>query len=367
MSRWWSVGFGAPLVVEAPSVAAPLTAAPPPATNGRVLTSLALLLGLLVLGLGVRRVGPRLRRRVDPLLAAGIQTIIVLVLTGTVMLALLATWNATGVRAALSAGPQVGIRVTVTIALLIAAALTARFLSRAIDRVTAGQRDAVHGREVATYLVRAGAFAIAGLLAFSVWGIDLRNLLLGAGLLGAVIGLAARQTIGSVIWSFVILVSRPFTVGDWVAIGEREGVVADITTTTTELATEAGDRAVIANHRVADLDVINHSADDRHRVDAEVLVERATDLDRAIDTAEATLGEMEGALDAPAPVAQATTAGADVVEGGTVVRLSVWISDPTPERAATVRNDAIVAVMTALRRESIAEPVEGDDETGGTP
>ena len=331
-------------------------------TSGRVLTSAAVLFALLVLGVGIRRAGPRLRRRVDPLLAAGIQTLVLLALTGTATLALLVTWNAVGVRAALSGGPQVGIRVTVTLALVIAAALIARFLTRAIDRVAAERREAVHGREIATYLTRAGAFAVAGLLTFSVWGIDLGNLLLGAGLLGAVIGLAARQTIGSVIWGFVILASRPFTVGDWVVVGEREGRVSDITTTSTELVAETGDQVVIANHRIADLDIENRSAAGRLRVDSEVTIERSADLDRAIAVAESALGDVTGTLDSPEPVAAVTAVG----ENASTLRLSVWIRDPTPERAASIRSEAIVTVMEAARESRIGGTVETDDGAPST-
>jgi small-conductance mechanosensitive channel len=176
--------------------------------------------------------------------------------------------------------------------------------------------------------------------------------------LGAVIGLAARQTIGSVIWGFVVLVTRPFTVGDWVAIGDREGRVAEITTTSTGLETETGDRAVIANHRIADVDVLNRSAAGRRRVDSEVTVERTRDLARAIETAEGALSDLDAALDSPAPVVAVTTAD----EGSTTLRLSVWISDPTPERATAVRSDAVVAVTAALERERIVGPESGSDD-----
>lgn len=351
-------------IVSTTSVASVVPVASPFAvgtTNERVLVSAVVILALLVLGVGVRRAGPALRRRVDPLLAAEIQTTVLLALTGVATLALVATWNAAGVRAALAAGPRVGVRVTVTIALFIAAALVARFLRRAIDRVAADRRDAIHGREVASYLARAGVFTIAGLLVFSVWGIDLGNLLLGAGLLGAVIGLPARQTIGSVIWGFVVLVTRPFTVGDWVAIGDREGRVAEITTTSTGLETETGDQTVIANHRIADVDVLNRSAAGRRRVDSEVTVERTRDLARAIETAEGALSDLDAALDLPAPVVAVTTAD----EGSTTLRLSVWISDPTPERATAVRSDAVVAVTAALERERIVGPESGSDDADG--
>lgn len=359
MSHRWSieVGFGGADGVATVG-ALVLSGLTTETTSGRVLASVAVLSVLLVVGVAIRRAGPRLRRRVDPLLAAGIQTLSLLALTGTATFALVVTWNAAGVRAVLLDGPQVGVRVTITLTLFIAAALTARVLTRAIDRVATERRETIHGREVAIYLTRAGAFAVAGLLSFSLWGIDLGNLLLGAGLLGAVIGLAARQTIGSVIWGFVLLASRPFTVGDWVTIGERAGRVAEIRATSTELVAETGDRIVIANHLIADLDVENRSVADRRRVDGEVSVDRDADLDRAVEVVETALGDVTGALASPEPVVVATAAG----ESSTTLRLSVWTDDPTPERAAAVRSEALVAATDALGRAGIGGASDDEGE-----
>lgn len=330
----------------------------------RVLASVVVLVALAAFGLAIRQAGRPLRRRVDPLVAGAIQTGAVLALTGAATVALIAVWNATGVSDALSAGPRIGVRIGVTIALLLAAVFSARFMSRAIERVAPTGRDAVHGREVVVWLVRASVFVFVGLLTFGIWGIDLGNLLLGAGLLGAVIGLAARPTVGSVIAGFVLLFSRPFVVGDWVRIGEREGVVVDVTTMNTELETVDGERALIPNHRVAELDVINRSERDRIRIGVDLAVSPESDLERTMDVARTTLEGLDEARTAPVP--QVTATGLD--GSGVALELAFWIADPSAHRAMRARSAAIEALYGAFEREGIdlaaGESEPNEDERG---
>jgi len=74
------------------------------------------------------------------------------------------------------------------------------------------------------------AFVVVGLFTDNVGG-----LLVGAGFLGIVVGMAARQTLGAILAGFVLMFSRPFEVGDWVEIGDHEGTVTEISIMSTRL------------------------------------------------------------------------------------------------------------------------------------
>ncbi|MGQ0678614.1 MAG: mechanosensitive ion channel domain-containing protein [Actinomycetota bacterium] len=83
----------------------------------------------------------------------------------------------------------------------------------------------------------AKAAYIAGTLIVILWtlgaaGIHLQNLLLGGALTGVVLGIAAQQTLGNIFAGIVLVVVKPFNVGDQTVIkttlGEYEGRVAAI-------------------------------------------------------------------------------------------------------------------------------------------
>lgn len=77
-------------------------------------------------------------------------------------------------------------------------------------------------------------YVIVVLTALSVLGINMSGLLLGGALTGVVLGIAAQQTLGNFFAGLVLLLVRPFTLGEQVVFrsgplgGEYEGVVTDM-------------------------------------------------------------------------------------------------------------------------------------------
>ena len=82
---------------------------------------------------------------------------------------------------------------------------------------------------------------VLGLLA-----VPLERLLLSGAITGVIIGIAAQQSLGNLFAGFVLMFSRPFTVGDWIVLhsgalgGTHDGQVMSIGLTYTVLATQDG-------------------------------------------------------------------------------------------------------------------------------
>ena len=64
---------------------------------------------------------------------------------------------------------------------------------------------------------------------FGVFGVSLTHLLIGFGLAGVVVGIAAQQSLGNIFASLVLLFARPFIVGDHIRI--RSGSIGVIDAT----------------------------------------------------------------------------------------------------------------------------------------
>lgn len=58
--------------------------------------------------------------------------------------------------------------------------------------------------------------------------VKISSLLAGLGLGGLAVALAAQDAVKNLVGSLMILVDRPFSVGDWVVVGDHEGVVEDV-------------------------------------------------------------------------------------------------------------------------------------------
>ncbi len=97
-----------------------------------------------------------------------------------------------------------------------------------------------------------GAIFIADALGF-----DLNTLIAGLGITGLALALAAKDTISNVFGATVVLLDRPFKVGDWVTIGAVEGEVVEIGLRTTLLRTSMDTVVTMPNANLTNTPVEN--------------------------------------------------------------------------------------------------------------
>jgi small-conductance mechanosensitive channel len=84
----------------------------------------------------------------------------------------------------------------------------------------------------------------------AVWKADLAGLATALGVSSIVIGLALQDTLGSVTSGIALLFERPFSVGDWLKIGDRVGQVIDINWRAVRLITLEKDMLVIPHKAI---------------------------------------------------------------------------------------------------------------------
>jgi small-conductance mechanosensitive channel len=107
------------------------------------------------------------------------------------------------------------------IVLVIAGAYAIIHLSRAIGRLITRQSNPGAGATIRLVTNGLGyVFLIIALL--GVLGVSLDHLLIGAGVAGIILGVAAQQSLGNIFAAIVMLFARPFVVGDTIRI--RSGV-----------------------------------------------------------------------------------------------------------------------------------------------
>jgi CRP-like cAMP-binding protein len=88
----------------------------------------------------------------------------------------------------------------------------------------------------------------------------LREQLLTTSAVGAVVvGFALQDTLGNLFAGLAIQIEKPFRVGQWVQIGDREGQVAEITWRATKLRTKAGQFLIVPNSVISKEMVLNYS------------------------------------------------------------------------------------------------------------
>ena len=100
-------------------------------------------------------------------------------------------------------------------------------------------------------------YVVILLMTLSLFGIEIRPVLAGAGVIGLAIGFGAQSLVKDFVSGLFILVENQYGIGDTIKIGSFEGKVVKITMRSTVLKNEEGKTYYISNGLIKD--VINMS------------------------------------------------------------------------------------------------------------
>jgi small-conductance mechanosensitive channel len=294
----------------------------------------------------------------------------VTVVTGVGIVAVVLLWDLIGPleQSYRSLGLQdVAGRVLLSVVVLATTYAMTGFVGRAIGEFT-GKRSAIteHQREIVYRVTQVSLYTLAALVVVGLFTQNLGNLLVGAGFLGIVVGMAARQTLGAMLAGFVLMFSRPFEIGDWVEIGDREGIVTDITVVTTRVQTFDGEYVMIPNDEVSGQPITNRTRKGRLRIEVEVGVDYDHDPEHAAEVAREAVRDLEQLLDVPTP----QVVGKRFGDSAIVLGVRVWIDNPSARRMWRARTAVIEAITDAYAEEGIKIPfpqreLTGRSEAGG--
>lgn len=85
----------------------------------------------------------------------------------------------------------------------------------------------------------------------------LTGFIAGLGVSGVAFALAAQDTFSNLFGGMVIVLDRPFSIGDWIQAGDVEGVVEEITFRSTKVRTFSMALATVPNSKLANNNIIN--------------------------------------------------------------------------------------------------------------
>ena len=102
--------------------------------------------------------------------------------------------------------------------------------------------------------------------------------------LGVAIGLAIQDSIANVANGLVMILTRPFKVGDYVKIGDDEGTIEELRLMNTILSTTENKKLILPNKTVFTSRIINYNTNPTRRLELIFSIDYDSDLDKAIAT-----------------------------------------------------------------------------------
>ena len=116
------------------------------------------------------------------------------------------------------------------------------------------------------------------IIAGSYWKLELSGLAAIVASAGVAIGLALQGSLSNFAGGFIILLLRPFKVGDYIQTGQFEGTVEQIGVFYTSLTTIDNKVVLIPNGSLSNGSLVNYSAKDTRRVDLVFAVSYESDI-----------------------------------------------------------------------------------------
>lgn len=132
-------------------------------------------------------------------------------------------------------------------------------------------------------------------------GLPMTNMIAVLGSAGLALGLALQGSLSNLAGGLMILIFKPFGVGDFIESGSDAGTVESISILYTELRTPDNCRIVIPNGTISNAVVKDYSVEETRRVDLEFSVGYRSDIDQVKKLLSDLANAHELVLKDPAP------------------------------------------------------------------
>lgn len=160
-------------------------------------------------------------------------------------------------------------------------------------------------------LVSIGTKALGIIVALGQMGVDTSVIVGAFSALGLGISLALKNNMSNVAGGLQIILTKPFTVGDYISIGDKEGTVLKIETMFTTLATYSGQDVIIPNSSCVSEIIVNYSIQPNRRIAIQIPVSLHTDVEAFQEEINKIMNADERILKDPAPHSALTSFSAN--------------------------------------------------------
>lgn len=199
------------------------------------------------------------------------------------------------------------------ILLIILTFLAARWTERAVRRSLQRSRLDPTLEGFFSNLARYAVLVLGGLAVLSVFGISVASFAAILAAAGFAVGLALQGTLSHFAAGVMLLVFRPFSVGDRVEAAGVSGKIVEIGFFTTLFDTPDNRRLIVPNGKIFGSTIENVTYHDIRRVDIAVGTAYEADLEVTRSVLEEAAGSVEGGLSEPAPQVYLSELGASSI------------------------------------------------------
>ena len=240
-----------------------------------------------------------------------------------------------------------GPRLFTAILFLVAGFIVARWVSNWFSAMLERRELEPPIRALVSRAVGALTVLLFAIMALQNLGVELLPLIAGLSVIGAGVALATQGVLSNVVAGLSIIFSKPYRVGEYIAIAGVEGAVESITLFTTTLTHADRSRVVIPNRKI--VGEILHNYGHIRQLDVTVGVSFDTDLAAALVLIRQVLAANPRVLKDPEAYVQPVQFGDSAV----AIAVRPWVAVADQGAAS---GEVYVAVLAALRARGVVMP-----------
>ena len=183
--------------------------------------------------------------------------------------------------------------------------LVGRWLAGVVGRIVEKAMVKAHiDKTIAKFtknLTHIGILVVVVIAALGTAGVATAQFAVVIGAAGLAVGLALQGSLANFASGFLMVIFRPFKVGDFIEAAGVKGTVREIQIFNTILNTPDNIRVIVPNAQLTGGNIMNYTVNGTRRVDLVVGVSYEDDLKKARQVVEAVLAGDERVLEDPAP------------------------------------------------------------------
>ena len=238
---------------------------------------------------------------------------------------------------------ELAMRIVAALLILVIGLWLAKLIVKLMKKNRAIQKLAPEVQTFFASAVKALLYALVIMMAVTTVGVPTASILAVLGSCGLAVGLALQGSLSNLAGGIMLMIFRPFKVGDFISDGAHDGTVKKITMFYTVIATADNLQITLPNGALANAAIKNLNANDIRRLDIDVTLSPAADKEKVcallLDCAKANTLVLQD----PAPEALVT-----VTEGGLpTFKLRTWFNSGDYWTVYFGLNEAVQKTLTA--------------------
>lgn len=177
--------------------------------------------------------------------------------------------------------------------------------------------------EFASRVVRVFLIIVVVMVAIGYFGVNIGEAIIGISVAsGFIIGFAFQDTLGNLAAGFLIAITKPFRVGDYVDVAGKSGTINSVGASITKMTTVDNKRVIIPNSKIWGEPIVNYTALKQRMIDMRVGISYTDDMGKAIKIAMETITKNKMVLKDPVP----TVAVAELGDSSVNLLVRPWVN-----------------------------------------